>query len=70
MGKVVPSKAGLNTFLLLNCSNFKLKLCEGLSVTKIIKEIKFEGAWGKLEGRTCFRRDSFTKYLRLTLVFM
>ena len=43
---------------------------EGLTVTKIGKEIKFEGVWGDLEAKKCFQRQSFTKYLRLTLVFM
>ena len=42
---------------------------KGLRVTKIVKEIKFEGVRGKLEARKCFRRQAFTKYLRLTLVF-
>ena len=43
---------------------------EGLRVTKIIKKIKFEGVWGKLEAKKCFQRQPFTKYLRLTLVSM
>ena len=42
---------------------------KGLRITKIVKEIKFEG-WGKLEARKCFWRQSFTEYLGLTLVFM
>ena len=41
-----------------------------LRVTKIVKEIKFEGVWGDLESKKCFQRQSFTKYLRVTLVFM
>ena len=41
-----------------------------LSVTKSVKEIKFEEAWGKLETKSCFQRQSFTKYLRQTLVFI
>ena len=36
----------------------------------ITKEIKFEGIWGKLEAKECFKRQSFTKYSRLTLNFM
>ena len=44
---------------------------KGLRVTKIIKEIwKFEGVLDKLELRKGFQRQSVTKYLRLTLVFM
>ena len=42
---------------------------KGLRVTKIVKEIKFEGVWGKLESKNGFKRKSFTKYVRLTLVF-
>ena len=41
-----------------------------LRVTEIVKEIKFEGVWGGLETQKCFQRQSFTKYLRLTLVSM
>ena len=37
--------------------------------TKIVKEIKFEEVWGKLESITGFQRQSVTNYLRLTLVF-
>ena len=43
---------------------------KGVRVTKIVKEIKFEGVWGELESKKSFQRRSFTKYLRLTLVFM
>ena len=38
---------------------------KGLRVTKIVKEIKFEGVWGKLEAKRFFRDNS-----RLTLKFM
>ena len=38
-----------------------------LWVTKIVKEKKFEGMRGKLEAKECFQRQSFTKYLKLTL---
>ena len=27
---------------------------KGLRVTKIVKEVKFEGAWGKLEAKKMF----------------
>ena len=41
-----------------------------LRVTKIVKEIKFEEIWGNAEAKIFFQRQSFTKYLILTLVFM
>ena len=41
-----------------------------LRVKKIVKQIKFEWVRGGLESRNCFQRQSFTKYLRQTLVFM
>ena len=43
---------------------------KGLKVTKIVKQIKFEGVWGKLEAKNCLQRQPFTKYLRKTLIFM
>ena len=43
---------------------------KGFSVTKIVKEIKFEGIWGDLEFKKGFQGQSVTKYMRLTLVFM
>ena len=43
---------------------------KGIRVTKIVKEIKFEGVCGESEAKKCFKRLSFTKYLRLTLVSM
>ena len=42
---------------------------KGLRVTKI-EEIKFEGVWVELEAKHCFQRQSFTEYLKLTLVFI
>ena len=43
-----------------------------LRVTKFVKEIKLEGVWGELQSKkkNSFQRQSFTKYLRLTLVFL
>ena len=41
-----------------------------LRVTKVVKKIKFEGIWGELEAKKGFQRQSFTQYLRLTLLFM
>ena len=43
---------------------------KGLRVTKIVKEIKFEGVLGELEAKKLFLIQSFTNYVRLTLVFM
>ena len=43
---------------------------KGLRVTKIVKEIKFEGVWDELEAKNCSQRQLFTKYVKLTLVFM
>ena len=40
-----------------------------LKVTKIVKKIKFEGVWDKLESKKGLQRQSVTKYLRLTLKF-
>ena len=39
---------------------------EGLRGTKIVKQIKFEGVWGELEGKYCFQRQSWPKYMRQT----
>ena len=41
---------------------------KGLRVTKIVKQIKFEGTWGKLEAQYCFQRQPWPKYMRQTLV--
>ena len=43
---------------------------KGLRVTKIVKKTKFRDVWGESEAKKCFQRQLFTKYLRLTLVFM
>ena len=43
---------------------------KGFRVTKIIKQVKFGGVWGKLEAKKCSQRQPFTKYLRETLVFI
>ena len=43
---------------------------KGLSVTKIVNEIKFEGVWGELEAKKLFQRQTFSKDLRQTLVCM
>ena len=41
-----------------------------ITVTKSVTKIKFEGVWGKLQAKNRFQRESFTKYLKQTLVFM
>ena len=43
---------------------------QGLRVTKIVKEIKFEEVWGKLDTKTSFQIQLSTNYLILTLDFM
>ena len=37
---------------------------------KVVKEVKFERLRRELEARNCFQRQSFTKFLRQTLVFL
>ena len=63
-GKQLSSKTNLSAFLRVICSNIRLKLC--LRVTKIVKLFKFERIWGQVEAI----KQSCTKYLRQTLVFM
>ena len=43
---------------------------KGLTVTKIVKEIKFVGVCGKLEVKNFSQRQPFRNYLRQTPVFM
>ena len=43
---------------------------KGLRVTKIMKQIEFEGAWDELEAISCFQRQSWPKYIRQTLVLV
>ena len=43
---------------------------KGLRVITIVKKIKFVGVWVELKLKKDFQRQSFTRYLRLTLVFM
>ena len=43
---------------------------KGINVIEIANEIKFKGAWGELEPKKGLKRQSVTKYLRLTLVFI
>ena len=46
----------------MSYSNLRLKL----RVTKIVKQTNFEGVWGELEGKYCFQRKSWPKYMRQT----
>ena len=41
-----------------------------LRITKTVKEIGFEEVGDESQEKNRFQRQSFTKYLRLTLVFM
>ena len=41
-----------------------------LIVTKLVQKINFEGTWGKLKAKNCFQRQSWTKYMIQTLVFL
>ena len=45
----LQSKANFSTFLQLNCTNSKLKLCYQNG-----QRNKFEGVWGELEEKKCF----------------
>ena len=49
--KILSCKTNFSTFLQLSCSNYRLKLIKDLRVAKIIKQINFEVAWGKLEAK-------------------
>ena len=51
--------------LILGKKSFK-----GLKLTKIVQEITFEVVWAEIQPKKGFQRQSFTKYLRLTLFFM
>ena len=69
MEKQLPSKAIFRTSLSRNFPNVRLKKGERL-VTKIVKEIKFGGAFDELESKKRFQRQLLTKYLRLTILFV
>ena len=43
---------------------------KGLRATKIVKPIKVEEVCIKLQTENCFEKQSWTKYLRQTLVFI
>ena len=42
---------------------------KSLIVPKIVQKNKFEEDWGELEARNCFQRQSWTNFMRETLVF-
>ena len=42
-------------------------MLQAAKVTKIVKEIKFEWQFKKLEAKICFKRESSTKYFRQNL---
>ena len=48
-GKQLSSKTNFSPILNLNCLNIRLKLCERPLSIKIVREIKFEEMWSKLE---------------------
>ena len=68
--KQLSSKGSFCPFLKINCSDVSKKVSKALELPKVSKKIKFEGGWDKLESKSGFQRQSITKYLRLTLVFM
>ena len=35
---------------------------KGITVTKTLKEIKFEGIWGEQEAKKCYQKQQFTKH--------
>ena len=43
---------------------------KGFKVAKIVRGIKFEGFWGRLESGQCFRGRPFAGYLGLAVVFV
>ena len=60
----------LALFCYLNALIWGKNCVKDIKVTNIVKEIKVEEVWIKLEAKNCFQRQSFTKDLSLTLVFM
>ena len=51
-----------------------LSLCwncmKTLIVIKVVVKMNFEGAWDTLEAENIFQRQSWTNYVRKTVVFM
>ena len=48
----------------------RLKLRESARLAKSVKQITFDGFWGKLEAKWYFLRQPFRKYMRSNQVFM
>ena len=67
--RLLLSKANFHPFLQLNCSNFRSKLFEALELPNMSKNQVQRGLCG-VRIKNVFERQSFTKYLRLALVFM
>ena len=60
--------------LALFCSIVSLILSwnsvKSFTVRKVFPKMKFEEEYGKLEADKCFQKESWTKYMRQTLVLM
>ena len=73
-GKDWKSSYQIKEVLALFCLSIALMVgyncVKELRVTKIVKEIKFERIWGWTRIKKCFQKQSFTKPLGPTLVFM
>ena len=69
--KQLPTKANFGTFSQINCSNFRLKVGEKPQGYQNRERQYILRNLGRLTSKkNCFQRRSFTKYLRLTQVFM
>ena len=68
--KRLPNKANFSTFYNLIALILGSNCVIGLELPKTVKESKSERVRGELKAKKCLQRQSFTKYLRLTLVFM
>ena len=66
-GKTVIKEGKLCNLMALTLDQKSVK---SLRVTKIVKEIEFKGVCDERESKKGFQRQSVTKYLRLSLVFM
>ena len=58
-----------STYQLNKFQHFFATCVKGRRDAKIFKHIRFDVVWGELEVKYFFQRQSFTKYLRQTLVF-
>ena len=54
----------------LTFSNLRLEESEKPDSYQIVPQMNFEGEWGKLEAENCFQRESWTKYMKQTLVLI